>query len=360
MIRIEPALTEKAHLMATTIYGTDGDDKIVQNDRSFVKIFGYGGDDDIYLNRTDSQGGGNIVSAGDGDDYVSNYFEGGNDIYLGDGNDLYVADIRAGDASDYDIVKGGYGNDRFVVDTEGSKYFGESGTDSFNSIGADNYFDGGSGADTISYQLQDYDSSQRGKGVTIDLGGQRASTTTGHSEVLISIENAIGTQYGADDIVGSSVRNIIKGLGGNDILEGLGGDDSLDGSSGGDDLYGGSGDDLLRGGTGSDYLSGGTGEDIFDFNSISESVVGSNSDVIADFHRSEFDAIDLSTIDANELTSGNQSFSFIGSQSFHGKAGELRFASNGIIAGDTDGDGSSDFHIKVSGVTKMYSDDFFL
>ena len=73
---------------------------IKQNSRVAVEIYAYDGDDDIYLNRTDSHGGGNYVDAGDGNDYVLNYFEGGNDIDLGYGNDLYVADIRAGDASE--------------------------------------------------------------------------------------------------------------------------------------------------------------------------------------------------------------------------------------------------------------------
>jgi serralysin len=342
-----------------TIRGNDGDNIIRQNSYAEVTIYGYGGDDDIYLNRTDSLGGFNFVDAGTGYDYVLNYFEGGNRIFLGDGNDLYVADIRAGDASSYDIVKGGYGNDRFVVDTEASKYYGESGNDTFNSVGVDNYFSGGSGIDTISYQLQDEYDSQRGKGVTIDLGRQQATTGTGHVEDLISIENAIGTNYGNDDITGSSVANVLKGLAGSDLLEGLGGNDTLEGGSGADDLYGGSGHDVLRGGTGIDYLNGGTGEDTFDFNSIGESGVGSKRDVIADFHRSEFDIVDLSTIDANELISSNQKFTFIGGQSFHDKAGELRF-SNGVISGDTDGDGVSDFQIKMNNVTKMYADDFFL
>lgn len=390
--------------MATIIRGTDGYDRIVQGNRSFVEIYAYDGDDDIYLNRTDINGGGNYVSAGDGDDYVLNHFEGGNDIFLGNGDDLYVADIIASVSSEYDIVKAGAGNDRFELDTEASKYYGESGNDTFVTVGVDNYYNGGSGTDTISYALQDSYDSQKGKGVTIDLDAQKASTTKGHSETLVSIENAIGTNYGHDDITGSSGRNILKGLGGSDVLDGLGGNDDLYGGAGNDDLYGGTGDDdlygdsgadrlyggsgsdvlvggssndklygssgaddldggtgadLISGGTGFDYLTGGTGADTFDFNSITESVVGANRDVITDFHRSEVDIVDLSTIDANELSSGNQKFTFIGSASFHDKAGELRF-SGGVISGDTDGDGVSDFQIKVTGVTKMYADDFFL
>ncbi|WP_438749696.1 calcium-binding protein [Pararhizobium sp. O133] len=390
--------------MAMTIRGTNGYDKIVQGSRSFAEIYAYDGDDDIYLNRTDSKGGGNYVSAGDGDDYVLNYFEGSNKIYMGNGNDLYVADIRAGVSGEYDRVYGGGGNDRFELDTEESDYYGDSGNDTFLTVGVDNYYNGGSGTDTISYALQDEYGSQKGKGVTIDLGAQKASTTKGHSEKLVSIENATGTNLGHDDITGSSGRNVLKGLGGSDILDGLGGNDDLYGGAGNDDLYGGdgnddlygdsgadrlyggsgsdvlvggsgnddlygssgaddldggSGADLLVGGTGFDYLTGGTGADTFDFNSISESVVGANRDVITDFHRSELDVVDLSTIDANALSSGNQKFTFIGSASFHDKAGELRFSS-GVISGDTDGDGVSDFQIKMSGVTKMYADDFFL
>jgi len=354
--------------MATTIYGTDFYDRIVQGSRSFVEIYAYDGDDDIYLNRTDSNGGGNYVEAGDGDDYVLNYFEGGNDVFLGYGNDLYVADIRAGASSEHDVVHGGYGNDRFEVNSERSDYYGDAGNDVFLSVGFDNYFNGGSGVDTISYQLQDDYSSQRGKGVTIDLDARWASTTTGHREDLISIENATGTNYGHDDITGSSGRNILKGLGGNDVIYGLEGADDIYGGSGADDLFGGSGDDdlvgssgddLLVGGTGFDFLSGGTGADIFDFNSISESVTGSRRDVIDDFHRSELDVVDLRSIDANALSTGNQAFKFIGGQSFHGTAGELRFSS-GVILGDTNGDGVSDFQIKMNGVTSMSSVDFIL
>ena len=344
-----------------TIYGTNGYDKIVQNNYSAVDIYAYDGDDDIYLNRTDSLGGNNFVNAGYGDDYVLNYFEGGNEVLLGYGNDFYKADIRAGVSGEFDTVAGGDGNDRFEVNSRESVYKGENGNDIFFSVGFNNTFNGGSGVDTISYVLQDKVSGERGKGVTVDLGTQKASTATGRLEDLISIENVTGTNYGHDDITGSSAANLLKGLGGNDILEGLGGHDDLYGGAGNDDLYGGSGNDILGGNSGSDYLHGGTGTDTFDFNSINDTVTGSSRDVIADFHRSEFDVIDLQTIDANELRSGNQAFTFIGGAAFSGAAGELRLSSSsGILGGDTDGDGRSDFHIDMNGLKKMYADDFFL
>ncbi|MBB4184882.1 calcium-binding protein [Sinorhizobium terangae] len=345
--------------MATRIYGTNYSDKIVQNGYISVEIYALDGNDQIYLNRTDSYGGYNFVDAGYGNDVVVNYFEGGNDIFMGAGDDLYIADARVRDASSYDVVYGGSGNDRFEIETYASDYYGDSGNDTFLSVGFKNYFNGGTGVDTISYQLQDSFGSERGRGVTIDLGYKYATTGTGRREDLISIENATGTNYGHDDITGSSVANVLRGLGGHDILEGLGGDDFLDGGTGDDDLYGGSGADILRGGTGFDYLNGGTGTDSFDFNSISESAVGSRRDVIADFHRSEWDVIDLSTIDADTTWSGNQSFTFIGSRGFSGEAGELNFRS-GVVSGDVNGDGYADFQIKVNGVSSLRVDDFFL
>lgn len=352
-----------------TIYGTGDDDYIVQNKYAAVKIYAYDGDDEIYLNRTDSLGGNNYVSAGAGADKVVNYFEGGNDIYLGSGNDYYFTNIKAGVKGEYDIVHGGDGNDRFDVNTLASVYYGDAGKDTFLSVGYDNSFNGGSGTDTISYQ-------DRSTSVTIDLDDRKAVTGKGHYEDLISIENAIGTDS-SDSITGSSGNNVLSGLNGNDKIYGLGGADTLNGGSGHDDLYGGSGDDdlfggsgldnlyggsgddILTGGTGSDLLVGGTGTDTFDFNSVSEIGRGSTRDYIDDFHRSEADVVDLSTIDANVNRSGNQSFTFIGGQSFHEKAGELRF-SGGSVYGDVNGDGKADFEIKMTGVTKMYADDFFL
>jgi len=361
-----------------TLRGTNGSDIIKQNSSARVTIYGYGGDDKIYLDLVDGDAGFNYVDAGSGNDYVRNSFAGGNTILLGDGNDTYSAQISAGYTYEYDTVKGGNGNDTLVLlNSWSGEYYGEAGNDIFVSAGFDEYahtgvdndFNGGSGIDTVTYELQDTGDEMVGMGVTIDLADQRAWTTKGHHETLISIENATGTNYGNDDITGSSARNILKGLGGNDQLYGLGGADDLRGGSGSDDLfagsgddalYGGSGTDFLRGGSGSDHLNGGTGSDIFDFNSIGDSVVGSRRDVIGDFHRSQLDVVDLETIDANKWVSGDQSFTFIGGQSFHGKEGELRFSPTGIISGDIDGDGTSDFQIKVDGVTKMYSDDFIL
>ncbi|TCQ29005.1 calcium-binding protein [Rhizobium sp. PP-CC-3G-465] len=339
-------------------YGTNRNDILTQNKLSEVSIYGYGGNDTINLNRTDSLGGFNYVDAGSGNDRVVNYYEGGNDIFLGTGNDLYIADIRADDGKAYDVVSGGDGNDIFQVNSEASVYKGDSGNDTFRSVGYNNSFNGGTGIDTISYELQDAYASQRGKGVDIDLDKGTATIDSDQIEVLVNIENASGTNS-ADDITGSADRNVLKGFGGADNLYGLEGNDGLYGGAGNDVLYGGSGADDLTGGIGRDYLNGGTGADIFYFDTLIDSRVGSGRDVIADFTASEGDLIDLSGIDANTRSGGNQTFDYIGNDGFSRHAGELRF-SNGILSGDVNGDGRADFEVSVSGVTKMYADDFIL
>ena len=76
----------------------------------------------------------------------------------------------------------------------------------------------------------------------------------------------------AEQLVGSSGRDLLNGLAGNDQLFGLGGDDwlvagagndYLDGGAGNDVQLGGEGNDQLGGDAGNDTLSGGAGDDIY-------------------------------------------------------------------------------------------------
>ena len=75
------------------------------------------------------------------------------------------------------------------------------------------------------------------------------------------------------------------------------------------------------------------------------------------------DVIDLSAIDANSGLGGDQAFSFIGSGAFTNTAGELRFATvngNTMVYGDTNGDGTADFAISVTGTHALTVDYFTL
>lgn len=71
------------------------------------------------------------------------------------------------------------------------------------------------------------------------------------------------------------------------------------------------------------------------------------------------DAVDLSAIDADRTTAGNDAFAFTGGADFSGRAGELRFV-GGMVHGDTNGDGRTDLVAELSGVTDVIVDDFNL
>ena len=157
-------------------------------------------------------------------------------------------------------------------------------------------------------------------------------------------ENATGANRN-DRIEGNSAKNILRGNGGRDTV------------------YGGAGGDTLIGGTGYDKLKGNGGNDRFDFNKLSE-IGKSSHDVIMDFNPGH-DDIDLATIDANSVTSGNGAFKFKASadSSLNGKAGELCWYNQSgktFVMGDTDGDRVADFTLELTSTKTLTAADFFL
>jgi Ca2+-binding RTX toxin-like protein len=139
--------------------------------------------------------------------------------------------------------------------------------------------------------------------------------------------------------------------------------ENLNGSNFNDTLAGNGGANVLRGLAGRDTLSGGAGADRFVYAATSESVVGANRDVITDFTQAQANKVDLSLIDADTGTAGNQAFTFIGAGLYTGVAGQLRYSAVGgvtTIAGDVNGDGASDFHIALTGTLALVASDFVL
>lgn len=169
--------------------------------------------------------------------------------------------------------------------------------------------------------------------------------------IFKSIEAFGGTEY-ADDMRGTIGDDRLYGRAGNDLLVGRAGNDVLSGSSG---------HDRLIGSTGADVLTGGSGEDAFIFERFSDST-RSQTDRITDFNRS-YDIIDLKAIDANTERSGNQTFTWIAAEKFHGKAGELRYFKSGekaVIAADVDGDKDIDFQVYLDKAMTLTALDFIL
>ncbi|MCA2865597.1 MAG: M10 family metallopeptidase C-terminal domain-containing protein, partial [Microcystis sp. M110S1] len=140
-------------------------------------------------------------------------------------------------------------------------------------------------------------------------------------------------------------------VGNNIQINGYWGNDQITGNAANNVIIGGGGDDILIGGLGSDQLTGGEGRDRFIFNSVDEIGQGANQDKILDFNTG-LDTIDISGIDANSLSVGNQSFTFIGASDFSGQAGQLRF-DGGLLCGDTNGDAVSDFQLAIAGVYSL-------
>ena len=161
----------------------------------------------------------------------------------------------------------------------------------------------------------------------------------------------------------TDASNQVNGGLGNDTLRGNGGNDTINGSAGNDYLSGGAGDDVLIGGPGSDTLYGGAGADRFVFQSAGDFGPASAPDYI-EFKAGEGDRIDLSAIDANNLITGNQDFTFISTSAFTGQAGQLNYQKGPasgtlIVSADLNGDRKADFQVLV-GAPSLTAGDFIL
>ena len=160
----------------------------------------------------------------------------------------------------------------------------------------------------------------------------KVAQTASNSDDIVLFKSFLA---GKDTIIGNTARDVIAGYDGNDVLAGCGGNDAI---------MGGNGNDTIIGGTGQDALAGSAGYDVFRFDSVSHST-RSSPDKITDFQRG-WDTIDLSRMDADPDTAGNQAFKFIGSKAFTGIDGQLR-TENGYVYGDLNGDKIADFTIRV-------------
>jgi Ca2+-binding RTX toxin-like protein len=164
----------------------------------------------------------------------------------------------------------------------------------------------------------------------------------------LTFQNGATSSTGQLTVTGS-------GLNAGEVLIANGAQEATDsfrfiGGAGADQLTGGAAEDILFGGLGSDQMVGNLGADTFVYTNAAQSTLAT-TDSIGQF-RSD-DIIDISAIDANTTTGGNQDFAFIGSQAFSNTAGELRVVNRGgqdyDVFADTDGDGDADFALLITG-----------
>ncbi|WP_221938818.1 calcium-binding protein [Mycobacterium sp. KBS0706] len=407
-------------ITVATLTGSAAAD-LLQGGAGGERILGLAGNDQLAGNGGDDvvtgDGGDDVLRAGAGADWLDggagidtvSYYAG----TVGVSVDLATGKGTGGEAQgdslrSIETLSGSQANDTLGGNAGANTLQGWTGNDVLRGGAGADRLDGGAGSDTASYYTGTV-------GVSVDLATGKGTGGEAQGDTLVSIETVSGSQAG-DTLAGNAGANTLQGWTGNDVLRGGAGADRLDGGAGvdtasywgetagvtvnlatgtgtggnaqgdiligienvnggkaGDTLIGSSGanalngyegNDVLRGGAGKDALTGGIGGDRFVFAATGDSAVGANADRIADFSRAQGDRIDLSAIDAHSGAAGNQAFSFIGSGAFTHHAGQLRAAVTSpgitIIAGDVNGDGVSDVHIRLTGAIALVAGDFVL
>ena len=156
----------------------------------------------------------------------------------------------------------------------------------------------------------------------------RIAADTGVTGVRATETMNISIAYGThiENGVGGSARDVIWGNELDNVLKGMGGSDVIDGYQGKDTLW------------------GGDGNDTFQFRFIEA------GDKIMDF---------VSGTDKIDLTKTGVDFTWVGNAAFSHTAGELHYV-NGVLEGDTNGDGIADLQIFITGSPTVLSTDLLM
>lgn len=266
-------------------------------------------------------------------------------------------------------LRGGDGNDKITTGRPllNDVVWGNAGNDTATFFGGADVFNAGSGAkDTLILDyssLDTEDAVSSSVSVDNDNGGFRGYFYVNGAARLdftgAEVFNITGTRNN-DTINGADFGDTLTGGDGRDTLNGGGGIDKLFGGLAADTLSGGDGADQLSGGEGGDVLTGGAGADKFLFGPGDVNANLNYVDRITDFETG-VDTLDLSRLDADLGTAGNQAFTFVGKAAFSA-AGQLHVVSIGginYIQGNIDTALGADFSIRVD-ATVPVADDFKL
>jgi Ca2+-binding RTX toxin-like protein len=328
-------------------------------------IMGNSGD-----NILDGAGGDDTMKGGAGADGL--YGGDGNDVlYGGDGGDLVDGDagsdtlsggagvdVLYGDAGN-DIEDGGDDNDYVFGGAGNDTQSGGAGNDVMAGDDGNDIIDGGTGADTMYGGLGDdiFYVDDAGDQTIESLGeGNDVVHATISWTLAANTETLVLDGTGNINGTGNGLVNMMNGNAGNNLLDGGAGDDVIKGFNGNDTLVGGAGADVLVGGAGADTF-------VVRQESVRQSHLGGTLEVdtVNDMTTAQGDRLDLSAIDADSTTAGDQAFHLVSSFTSH--AGEMTLAFSGGITTlqlDVDGDGVTDYRMKITGDVHLDSGGWLL
>jgi uncharacterized protein (TIGR01370 family) len=271
-----------------------------------------------------------------------------------------------------DVIDGRGGNDTLDGGIGADSLNGGAGDDTIRGDSSDTFLDGGIGTDTLAIATSGTFSMPITGFEALNLIGDAAVILTASQLIngftATSMINGAGTLTVNMDapgtfisklftFVGNGVSLVVNGTSGNDVFK-LGngrhtinagdGSDQIKGGSAADTINGGVGADKINGDTGADILTGGAGSDIFKYAAASDSGIWDwTIDRITDFEIG-LDKLNFAKIDARPELAGDQAFRFVGTGSFSGGAGCIRYTNSGSdlrVEVDLDGGGSADMVI---------------
>jgi Ca2+-binding RTX toxin-like protein len=367
-----------------SVIGGLGDDTLYTNSNTFSSAFGGDGNDTIYAHGTIFGDAGNDtiyiqqsyypgqVRGGTGDDTIYAAPGGSNAVFGEDGADTLIGGVAA------DTLNGDAGNDRLVGGGGVNNLYGGDGNDRFELDGTDSgtVIDGGADIDTLAISgavtlggnflgiealeltggALTLSSSQMQTGLSL------LSAISGTGTITVNMQPGFNFVSSGFSYAGTGVTFIVNGSSGSDVIKAgnanhtINAGDGVDQIRGGgqiDTIDGGAGNDKIMGLGGADMITGGSGNDQFRYFFTSDSGLGASADRITDFTVGQ-DLFNFVLMDADAVASGDQAFSFIGTDAFSNTGlGQIRYLTSGadlIVQADVDGNGVADMEIILQGL----------
>jgi VCBS repeat-containing protein len=258
-----------------------------------------------------------------------------------------------GVTEDTNTLVGGARDDRLTGGSKADTLRGEGGADILYGREGNDHLQGGAGLDTL-YGHEGDDVLDGGAAVDTLVGG------AGNDRYLVDVSSdkvSEGPDGGdADRVVASADYRLSANI---EILEmtgaavrGTGGsnDNTILGTSGANILDGGAGNDVLVGGLGADQMKGGLGKDTFRYDTINDSTQAARDTLLS--FEATLDKIDVSAIDADLSTAGDQAFALVAALT--GAVGQATLAYDSVrrlttFSLDQTGDGLADLVIDIAG-----------